>query len=232
MLLSEYLTSYTILTDAQATAFPFLGIDGRDLVQKIMMLKFGNREMISTDTDIQTAVQTSVNTVTKMHDYNWTKKFATISLVYDPLRATDYTDNTTDTNSGTDTTTVNGSNTGTVSDNGSTTKNDTNTHNARSYDNNVMTETENDKMVNADTNTNTTTNDLHNSSTNALQHGHVLTHNRTVQGRENLTPQEMIKQEREIAEYNFYEMIADEVTDFITQLSFYYDPTDDYNIFN
>lgn len=230
MLMSEYLASYTILTDAQANTFPFLLTEGRDLVQQIMLLKYGNREITENSANLQTTIQTYINTAVQMHFYNWTKKYNTIQLVYEPLRATDYTDNSTDTNSGSDTQSASDTHGGTdtTTDSGSVTKNDNVKHSARSYDNNTMTETENDATTGTDTT----------SATSALQHGetlahsetqnfgHVLNHTRTVQGRENLTPQEMIKQEREIAEYNFYEMIADELTDYIADLSYYFEPID------
>lgn len=270
MLLKTFLTNNNILTDAQAEAIAYLGTAGMEKVQNIMMMKYPQRPILVSDSDttLVTDIQKYCNTVFVMHDYNWTKKYATLALAYNPLNATDINETTADTNSGsdthshstensgadttaktethsgTDTTSDSGTNTGTVSESDTLTHNTADATSKRSYDDNTMTETESTAKTGTDTDAKTTTNNLADSNTETLQHGHeiadsetmthghkitesatdnfghVLTQNKTVTGRDNRTPQEMIMQERAVAEYNFFEMIADEVTDFITTLSY------------
>lgn len=251
MLLKTYLASNTILTDEQANAISYLQTTGRDLVQNIMRVKYANRVMyVENESTLTADVQRAVQTVFSMHEYNWTHKHNTILLQYQPLIATEMNEVTKDTNSGqdantqhdadggTDTTTDSGSNTGTVSENMHASKNDNSMKSLRTYDDNTMTETENVLNTADDTNTNTTTNNLQNANTNTLQHGHtldhtetetfghVLDHTRSLTGRDNMTAQDLIMKEREVAEYNFYEMIADEVCDFITTLEYNFTDTE------
>lgn len=215
MLLSEYLASYDIMTDAAATAIPYLGVDNKNLVKQIMQLKFNKRDMyFDTAATVESDVQAAVLTVFNMHDYNWKHKHATIEAQYNPLNATDYTHSKTDTHSGTDTV----DNTGTVHNAATDTPNTTTADYNRTYDDSTLTETDYSSTTGTNASDNMQTNNL---SQNTA-YGHVITTSETVTGRDNMTAQELIEKERAVAEYNFYEMIADEITDFICLYSYNY----------
>jgi len=250
MNLKTYLQTNRILTDAEAADIPYLGVDGRAIVESIMMLKYKHRNIYTGNDDeddittLPTDLQSLVSTVFKMHDYNWKKKYATIQLVYNPLNATDYTESLNETNGGKDTITEKEENSG--SDVTATTDKQTGTQGTVDTTTNNLTELVSkvtadnrtfkgiDKIENTGdvSNNSTRTDDLTNSVNSSLQHGlkvdktredtfgHTITNNKNVTGRDNMTAQDLIKQEREIAEYNFFEMIADEVTDFITTLTY------------
>ena len=253
MNLQTYLTTNAILTDDQANAIDYLKTTGLALVQNIMRLKYPNRPLMLPDSDATLAadLQRQVLTVFEMRSYNWEKKFTTLSLVYNPLNATDLTeqigdthsgtDSTTDkeTNSGSDVTTDQTKHTGTVTDNSTDTPDLTDATSKRSYDDNTMTVTDSTAHTGTDTVNDTRTDNLQDDTTDTLQHGHIIdrtdqvtyghkiNRNRSLTGRDGKTPQEMIAAERDIAEYNFYEMIADEVTDFITELAYDFSTTED-----
>ena len=196
MLLSEYLASYDIMTDSAATAIPYLGVNNKNLVKKIMLLKFNKRDMyydnIST---IESDIQDAVLAVFNMHDYNWTHKYATIQAQYNLLN-----------------------NTGTVHNASTDTPDTTTADYNRTYDDNNLTETEYSKTTGTNASDNTQTNNLLQSTA----YGHIINTSEIVTGRDNMTAQELIEKERAVAEYNFYEMIADEVTDFICLYSYNY----------
>lgn len=215
MILSEYLALYDIMTDTAAASIPYLGINNKNLVKQIMQLKYNKRDMyFDSAATLQSDVQAAVLTVFNMHDYNWTHKYATIQVQYNPLNATDYSRSKTDTNSGKDTVV----NTGTVKNNGTDTPNTTTADYNRTYDDNTLTETDYSITTGTNGTENTQTNNLNQDT----QFGHVLNTSETVTGRDNMTAQELIEKERAVAEYNFYEMIADEITDFICLYSYNY----------
>ena len=243
MILKDYLASHFIISDSNANKIDYLGTENRDLVQSILKLKFGHREMyFDNDTD----VESTVLTVFQMHNYNWTKKYNTILLQYSPLISTDFTDKTSLTNSGADTTTSkeihtgtytddgNTEKTGTVNNNNTVTNNTTDATSKNTFDDNTLTTTDSllktgtvsdsDITTNnlKDTVTNTHTNNLNDDQTITNNFGHAINTVKTVTGRDNTTAQDLILKEREIAEYNFFEMIADEITDFITTLNYNY----------
>ena len=215
MLLSEYLASYDIMTDSAATAIPYLGVNNKNLVKKIMLLKFYKRDMYYVNiSTIESDVQDAVLTVFNMHDYNWTHKYATIQAQYNLLNATDYTHTKVDTHSGSD----NVNNTGTVHNASTDTPDTTTADYNRTYDDNNLTETEYSKTTGTNASDNTQTNNLLQSTA----YGHIINTSEIVTGRDNMTAQELIEKERAVAEYNFYEMIADEVTDFVCLYSYNY----------
>jgi hypothetical protein len=241
------------MSDTDANKITYLLVDGRDLVQNIMKLKYSNLTMFS---DVVTDVQTNVNTVFSMHNYNWTKKYATISLVYNALNTIDQSESGTssstanDTESGTDTTAATGSKTDSNTAKDTDSGTDTTTINDTKTDSGTNTQTvkrnnfDASAMVTNDETDTTTGNNSTDTNTNALLHGKVQdrtnsgtssttdkntityghknantkadSYSKTLTGYNGTAPQDMIKKEREIAEYNFYEMIADELIDFIT----------------
>lgn len=210
MTLKAYLDGASIMTDERATNILYLGTTGLTLVQNIMKLKYTTRQLMYDKTDegltndeIIALVQNDTLTAFEMHDYNWTKKYTTITATYDALTTQNLSESKTDTNSGQDITAENGTNTGTISN----TKNQT--VSKITYDNATMTAT--DSSIDTDA----TTNNLADSNTTTTTYGHVLNSSRTLTGRDNIPAQDLILKEREVAEYNFYEMIADEITDFI-----------------
>ena len=266
----------TIMTQTQAGQFSFLGTTGLQLVTSIMKLKFGQRVLYyeKDEENLESKVQDLTVTATYMHDYNWSKKYATINLTYDPLISTSMNKTNSDTNSGTDTQTYTheysgtDSTTGNVKNVGTIKNDDTDTHGGtnettstttnnlkdvektRTYDNDVMTATaEKDNTgttENVNVNTDRTTLTSAKLQTNNLEQqdkasttygkketgfqsqtfGHVLTNVSSVTGRDNKTAQELILAEREVAEYNFYEMIANELCDFICTLDYYKEETE------
>ena len=163
----------------------------------------------------------------------------------DTESGTDTASNNT-TNSGSDSTSGSGTNTGTVVDAGnhSNTTGDTNTtvHKRNNFDASGMVTNDEDDVTDSSTDSgtdgNTRTNNLQNSDQSQISYGkrvgvsdsktygHVLdksntltyTHNRS--GYEGSAPQDLIQKEREIAEYNFYEMIADELVTFLCDLTY------------
>ena len=267
----------TIMTQMQAGQFSFLGTTGLQLVTNIMKLKFGQRVLYyeKDEENLENKVQDIAVTATYMHEYNWSKKYATINLTYDPLISTSINKTNSDTNSGTDTQTSSNeysgtdSTTGNVKNVGTIKNDDTDTHGGTNettstttnnlkdiektltYDNNVMTATaEKDNTgttENVNVNTDRTTLTSAKLQTNNLEQqdqasttygkketgfqsqtfGHVLTNVGSVTGRDNRTAQELILAEREVAEYNFYEMIANELCDFICTLDYYKEETED-----
>lgn len=221
-ILQNYLASNLIMTDADASAIDYLGVDKRNLVQSIMIVKQGTRELYydSDDATQMDDLQKAVLAYFNMHSYNWTKKYATITAQYEALQATAYNEIMTDANTGTDTHTLTSADTGTVGVNSTQTDGTADTTSKNTYDNDTMTETDAVQHTGTTGNVSTTTNDLHNAASDNLQHGHILTRNRSVTGRDNIPAQDLILKEREVAEYNFYEMIADELCDIICKMSY------------
>ena len=58
---------------------------------------------------------------------------------------------------------------------------------------------------------------------NQTDYGKTTIVNDSKKSRENISAQELIKEEREIAEYNFYEMIADELITVVGLSTFNFD---------
>lgn len=222
-----------------------------------MRLKYRNRNLYFTDNDTLVAdVQSATLTAFNMHSYNWTKKYATITAVYDALNATNYTDTEKVTNSGEDNVTEQekntgtsqnaetGDNTGTQTINNARTPQLQNGNYSRTYDdqtlneNSYETETGSETTVNTrtddlkDSRNNTLTNNLQKDVTNTTTYGHITDRSRTVTGRDNIPAQDLIMKEREVAEYNFYEMIADEIADFITTLNYNYGDAEESEVDN
>lgn len=236
--IQAWLLSNHILTDDEANNINYLKTTGRDIVESIMLLKFPSRNLIIDGSQAEN-IQTLVNTVFNMHSYNWTKKYSTINFEYSALDDEDYTNIHNEKNSGSDTignkTTNSGADKNTV-----TSENSGNTVNAKTgpdttsqttaknaYDDNALTVT--DKIDNTVTYgaVDTYTDNLNNttSGTNEFGHivevngknefGHIVDVTDRMKGRTR-PAQELIQMEREVAEYNFYEMIANEVCYFIT----------------
>ena len=232
MLMKNFLANNTILSSEQAAAITYVGADGLALINKILSLKYGSLNIGDTDiVDVET-VQDNVNTIFNLHSYNWKKKYQTIELTYSTLSNYNMTSSGTDANtkqstdSGTDTSTITGSNTGTSTD--------VNTPNLTTVDTvarnnfNSSSMVDNDKNTTAETGTTTDarTDDLHNSNNGSMTYGKVnnttdnTSSNHTTSGYMNSPVQDLIQKERDIAEYNFYEMIADEIVTYICILEY------------
>ena len=236
--IQTWLMSNHILTDEESNKIEYLKTTGRDIVESIMLLKFPSRNLIIDGTQAEN-IQTLVNTVFNMHSYNWTKKYSTINFEYEPLDDEDYSNIHNEKNSGSDTIGNKTSNSGTdtnnvVSENSGNTvdtksDNDTTsqTTSKNAYDDSALTIT--DKVDTTLTNgtVDTFADNLHNTTSGTNTFGHVVDVNgkneygRIVDATDHVKgrtrpAQELIQMEREVAEYNFYEMIADEVCYFIT----------------
>lgn len=239
MVISEFLKDNNILTAADLAKISYMTADNEDLIKRILALKYGNIAL-NYDDMVVLDVQTDIYTVFQMHNYNWTKKYATIQVVYDALNNIQVSETGTDTNtgadteSGTDSTTGSGSNTGTVanSDNATVNSNNTNVQSVKrnNFDASGLVENENttttDDGSQTDIKTSNRTDDLHSTSQNSIQYGHVvdkhnaLTYDHTRTGYDGQSPQDAIQKERNIAEYNFFEMIADEIITYICTLEY------------
>ena len=239
MLISDFIKENDILTEADLAKISYMTIDNENLLKSILTLKYGNIALIYDDV-VVLDVQTDIYTVFQLHSYNWTKKYATIQTVYDALNNVNMSETGTDNNSGadtesgTDSTTGSGSNTGTVAttDNDSATNTNTNVQSVKrnNFDASGLVENENttttDNGSQTDIKTSNRTDDLHSTSQNSIQYGHIvdksntLTYNHTRTGSDGLSPQDAIQKERTIAEYNFFEMIADEIIDYICALEY------------
>ena len=239
MLISDFIKDNNILTAADLAKISYMTADNEDLIKRILLLKYGNISLIYDDV-VVLDVQTDIYTVFQMHDYNWTKKYATIQIVYDTLDNINVSETGTDTNtgadteSGTDSTTGSGSNTGSVanSDNDTINSNNTNVQSVKrnNFDASGLVENENttttDDGSQTDIKTSNRTDDLHSTSQNSIQYGHVIDKNNTLSydhtrtGYDGQSPQDAIQKERTIAEYNFFEMIADDIADYICTLEY------------
>ena len=239
MLISEFLKDNNILTAEDLAKISYMTADNEDLVKRILTLKYGNIALNYDEVGVLD-VQTDIYTVFQMHNYNWTKKYATIQVVYDALDNIKVSEAGTDTNtgadteSGTDSTTGSGSNTGTVanSDNDTVNSNNTNVQSVKrnNFDASGLVENENttttDDGSQTDIKTSNRTDDLHSTSQNSIQYGHIVDKNNTLSydhtrtGYDGQSPQDAIQKERNIAEYNFFEMIADEIITYICTLEY------------
>lgn len=239
MVISEFVKDNDILTAEDLAKISYMTADNADLIKRILLLKYGN---IALDYDdvVVLDVQTDIYTVFQMHSYNWTKKYTTIQVIYDALDNINISETGTDTNtgadteSGTDSTTGSGSNTGTVanSDNDSVNSNNTNIQSVKrnNFDASGLVENENttttDEGSQTGIKTSNRTDDLHSTSQNSIQYGHVVDKNNTLSydhkrtGYDGQSPQDAIQKERNIAEYNFFEMIADEIITYICTLEY------------
>lgn len=232
MLIKNFLINNTILSSEQAAAIDYVGADGLALIDKILALKYGSLNIGDTDIVEVETVQDNVNTIFNMHSYNWTKKYSTLELTYNALSNYNMTNSGTDNNtkqstdSGTDTSSTTGSNTGTSTN--------VNTPNLTTVDTvarnnfNGSSMVDNDKNTTSETGstTDTRTDDLHNSNSGSITYGKInnatdnTTSNHTTSGYMNSSVQDLIQKERDIAEYNFYEMIADEIVTYICILEY------------
>lgn len=239
MLISEFLKDNNILTAADLAKISYMTADNEDLIKRILLLKYGNIAL-NYDDVVMLDVQTDIYTVFQIHSYNWTKKYATIQTVYDALNNVNMSETGTDNNSGadtesgTDSTTGSGTNTGTVanSDNDTVNSNNTNVQSVKrnNFDASGLVENENttttDDGSQTDIKTSNRTDDLRSTSQNSIQYGHVVDKNNTLSydhtrtGYDGQSPQDAIQKERNIAEYNFFEMIADEIITYICTLEY------------
>ena len=232
MLMKNFLTNNTILSAEQAAAITYVGADGLALIDKILALKYGSLNIGDTDIIDVDTVQDNVNTIFNMHSYNLKKKHDSIEITYTALSNYNMTSSGTDTNtknstdSGSDTSTTSGTNTGTSSN--VNTPNLTTTETVARNNFNGSGLADNDRTTTAETGSSTDvrTDDLHNSNNGSITYGKVnnatdnTTSNHTQSGYSDVPVQDLIKREREIAEYNFYEMIADEIVTYICILEY------------
>ena len=239
MLIRDFIKDNDILTAEDLAKISYMTVDNEDLLKRILALKYGNIAL-NYDDVVVLDVQTDIYTVFQMHSYNWTKKYSTIQVVYDSLNNVNMSETGTDNNSGadtesgTDSTTGSGTNTGTVanSDNDTINSNNTNVQSVKrnNFDASGLVENENttttDEGSQTVIKTSNRTDDLHSTSQNSIQYGHVVDKNNTLSydhtrtGYDGQSPQDAIQKERDIAEYNFFEMIADEIITYICTMEY------------
>ena len=123
--------------------------------------------------------------------YSWTKLFATTNLTYNPIWNKD----------GTITETETGSNSAERTSSGEASNSGSNSHKVRGYNAAALVESENDSMSNSGTSSENTTDSA----------SHTVTRTREEHGNIGVTTtQQMIKEEREISEFDIYQIIADD----------------------
>ena len=96
-----------------------------------------------------------------------------------------------------------------------------NSGNTTTVSSNSASETHSDR--NSLTDSTTHTNNLSEALNNQTDYGKITIANNSKNSRENISAQELIKEEREIAEFNFYEMIADELITIVALSTFNFD---------
>ena len=232
MLVKNFLTNNTILSAEQAAAISYVGTSGLDLIDKILSLKYGSLSIGDTDIVDVGTVQDNVNTIFNMHSYNWKKKHDSIEITYTALSNYDMTTSGTDANtkkskdSGSDTSSILGTNKGTSTNVSTPSLITTETVARNNFNGSSMTD--NDKTTTAETGSSTDvrTDDLKNSNDGTMTYGKIndstdnTTSNHNTAGYMNTPVQDFIQKERDIAEYNFYEMIADEIVTYICILEY------------
>ena len=232
MLMKNFLTNNTIISIEQATAISYVGADGLALIDKILALKYGSLAIGDTDIIDVDTVQDNVNTIFNMHSYNWKKKYSTLELTYNALSNYNMTSSGTDdntkksTDSGTDTSSVLGTNKGTSTNVSTPSLTTTETVARNNFNGSSMTDNDKTTTAESGSSTDTRTDDLNNSNNGTMTYGKIndstdnTTSNHNTAGYMNTPVQDLIKKEREIAEYNFYEMIADEIVTYICILEY------------
>lgn len=258
MKVSEFVTNNGILSSAQISALNmnFLDDSSSLLIENIMIFKYGILDMVDGSVG---GIQYIIQNFFEMHRYNWTTKFNTINIYYNPLTNFDVSNISNTAESGNDKFTQSKNDTGNYKDektasnessgNSSNSENDssTNTPNTidttykNTYDNlsltpigktensgnttttsaNSASETHSDR--NSSTDSVTHTNNLSEALNNQTDYGKITIVNDSKNSRENISAQALIKEEREIAEYNFYEMIADELIMVVALSTFNFD---------
>lgn len=237
ILLNDFLSSNTILNTTDLATISYLDVEKEQKLQNVLSLKYGNLYLISDDIS---KIQKNIYSVFYIHDYNWTKKYSTLSLIYDTISNVKTTATNTstasgsDVDSGSDSYSNNGSNSGTVKDTGTDVNNGTDSNVNTVARNNFGGSgfVDNDKTTSSGTTGNTltrdmtTTNNLTNTDSGTTTYGKNTSHSNNVSNTDNISgytglmPQDSIQKEREIAEYNFYEMIADEIITYICNLTY------------
>ena len=123
--------------------------------------------------------------------YSWTKLFATTNLTYNPIWNKD----------GTVTETETGSNSAERNTSGEASNSGTNSHKVRGFNESALTESENNSVSNSGTSSENVTDEA----------SHTITKTREEHGNIGVTTtQQMIKEEREISNFDIYQIIADD----------------------
>lgn len=123
--------------------------------------------------------------------YSWTKLFATTNLTYNPIWNKD----------GTVTETETGSNSAERKTSGEASNSGTNSHKVRGFNESTLTESENNSVSNSGTSSENVKDDA----------SHTVTRTREEHGNIGVTTtQQMIKEEREISNFDIYQIIADD----------------------
>lgn len=123
--------------------------------------------------------------------YSWTKLFATTNLTYNPIWNKD----------GTVTETENGSNSAERNTSGNASNSGSNSHKIRGYNETALVESENDSVNNSGSSSENVKDDA----------SHTITRTREEHGNIGVTTtQQMIKEEREISNFDIYQIIADD----------------------
>ena len=232
MLMKNFLTNNTILSTEQAAAITYVGADGLALIDKILSLKYGSLQIGETDIIDTETVQDNVNTIFNMHSYNWKKKHDSIEITYTALSNNNMTTLGTDANtkkstdSGSDTSSASGSNTGTSTNVNTPTLTTIETTARNNFNSSSMIDNDKTTTAESGSSTDTRTDNLNNSNNGTMTYGKIndstdnTTSNHNTAGYMNTPVQDLIQKERDIAEYNFYEMIADEIVTYICILEY------------
>ena len=193
MLMNEYLKDNELLTSEQRAAFTgFMPESVYTNLKQNLLFAYGAREIDLDDeaTDFITRVQNQVLCFFNMNVYRYTKLYGTINMSYDLTQIEKITE------SGTDSTDYKA---GTSSI--TTPSNYTTTHKDRTYDSDtlqdVYSDSQSGSITSANSGTDTTTN----------KYGKIVT-------REG-SPIEQIIKERDIAMFNYIDLISRELTNYL-----------------
>lgn len=202
MTLNEYLIEHHILTTEQAASFIYLGENGLMIIEGLLSNSFGSMEIVYDDTIIETLetlIQTNSNLTLLMNDYKYNKLYSSINYTYDALKPINIIEENTGTRGNESTSTGNSTNTNTPAKVLTTSK--------MAYDSVSFSDT--DKTIESGTETNANEAETTNNNTETLD----LT-NTTIGNNGNI--QDIIKNERIIADFSFYAEIARDIREAIT----------------
>lgn len=163
------------------------GVD-RDLVIDAIVDDCAELEVIYPDPNY---MKKEIASWSRRRLHSWSKLFATTNLEYNPIWNKD----------GTVTETETGSNSAERNTSGEASNTGSNSHKVRGYNTASLVESENDTVENSGTSSENVTDEA----------SHTITRSRTEQGNIGVTTtQQMIKEEREISDFDIYQVIADD----------------------
>lgn len=236
--LKSFVKSNHILTDEQCAKYPFMTIPTRNITERVISVKYGMRELAEFENTQE--IQDTIDALFTENEYKWQKLYDSIHMTYNPLDRT----NLVTTEQSTNTEEYNEAQTGNSNDtatNMGTTSSDIYTSDKDTINTAVAQAKRAYDIVNLETlqRDSTTGNNLKDSSTdsriendseatsikefdNSKSGDNIVVLERTVKvtGHTELDIQSVITAERRIADISFIDIIAREIADLISMLSY------------